>query len=303
MNLDVLKSFAAIAESGSLNKAAERMRVSQSTLTRQMQSLEQEIGGRLLERSHGGVALTAAGQVLLGRAMPVWEELEAAFGEVRKIARGQTASLRIGYMMSAAADYLGPALAAVRAAHPEVSVKLVDLSPGEQIAALRRGDIEVALVGNVDASLGREFYVKRIARLPVVVALPAEHALAARDAIRLTDLRREQFVGAKDADLPGFNQWVMQLCRRAKFRPKFVENAESLTHALSLLVAENAVTLLPGFAHKFPAPGIVCRPLDEAAARWDLQVAWQRGQMTRPVGALVDALARAGTANPPRKRA
>lgn len=49
MNLDVLKSFAAIADSGSLNKAAERMRVSQSTLTRQMQSLEQEIGGRLLE--------------------------------------------------------------------------------------------------------------------------------------------------------------------------------------------------------------------------------------------------------------
>src|SRR3569833_2405404 len=116
------------------------MRVAQSTLTRQMQSLEQEIGGRMLERSHGGVALTAAGQALLGRGIPALANLEAALGEVRKLARGQTASLRIGYIMSAAPEYLGPALATVRAVHPEVKVKLIDLSPGEQIAALRRGE-------------------------------------------------------------------------------------------------------------------------------------------------------------------
>jgi DNA-binding transcriptional LysR family regulator len=300
LQLDVLKSFAAIADSGSLNKAAERLRVSQSTLTRQMQSLEQEIGGRLLERSHGGVALTAAGQALLGRAIPAVADLEAALGEVRKIARGQTAALRIGYIMSAATEYLGPALATVRAAHPEVKVKLVDLSPGEQIAALRRGDIDVALVGNVDASLAREFYVKRIVALPVVAAFPAQHRLATQEVVHLSDLRGEQFVGAKDEDLPGYNQWIIQLCRRARFRPKFVENADGVTHALSLLVAENAVALLPGFAHKIPAPGVTCRPLDEAAARWDLQVAWQRGQMTRPVRALVDALSR--TAEASRKR-
>ena len=64
VNVDVLKSFAAIAASGSLSKTAEQMRVSQSTVTRQVQSLEQEIGGRLFERSHSGVALTAAGQAL-----------------------------------------------------------------------------------------------------------------------------------------------------------------------------------------------------------------------------------------------
>lgn len=297
MHLDVLRSFAAVAQSGSLNKAAERLRVSQSTLTRQMQSLEQEIGGRLFERSHGGVALTAAGQALLDRAMPLLEKLDATIGEVRRIARGQTDSLRIGYIMSAATDYLGPALASCRAIHPEVKVKLVDLSPGEQIAALRRGDIDVALVGNTDASLAREFYVKRITPLPVVVALAAQNPLADRSAVKLTDLRREQFVGAKDEDMPGFNQWVIQLCRRAKFRPRFVENADSLTHALSLVVAENAVTLLPGFANKIPAPGVIFRPLDDAAAKWDLQVAWQRGQMTQPVRALIEALSRTAQAS------
>jgi DNA-binding transcriptional LysR family regulator len=65
VNLDVLRSFFAICDFGSLSKAAEQLHVSQSTLTRQMQALEAEIGGQLLERGHRGVALTAAGHALL----------------------------------------------------------------------------------------------------------------------------------------------------------------------------------------------------------------------------------------------
>jgi len=122
------------------------------------------------------------------------------------------------------------------------------------------------------------------------VAMPQAHALANRDAVRLSELRGQVFVGARDEDLPGYNRWIVQLCRRARFRPNFVDDADSLTHALSLLVAENAVTLLPDLVSKTPAPGVTCRPLDERTARWDLQVAWQRGSMTPPVRALVDAL-------------
>ena len=290
LNIDTLRSFAAIAATGSLSKTAERMRVSQSTLTRQVQLLEQEMGGKLFERSHSGVALTAAGHTLFDAISTLIPQLDAAVAETRKRARGQSGSLRIGYIMSAAADYLNPALAAVRSEHPEVKVKLVDMSPGEQVAALRRGDLDVALVGNVDASLAREFYVKRLVSLRVVVAMPQAHALANRDAVRLSELRGQVFVGARDEDLPGYNRWIVQLCRRARFRPNFVDDADSLTHALSLLVAENAVTLLPDLVSKTPAPGVTCRPLDERTARWDLQVAWQRGSMTPPVRALVDAL-------------
>lgn len=287
---------------GSLSKTAEKMRVSQSTLTRQVQLLEHEIGGKLFERSHSGVALTAAGHTLFESISRLLPQLDAAVAEARKRARGQSRLLRIGYIMSAAADYLNPALAAVRSEHPDVKVKLVDMSPGEQVTALRRGDLDVALVGNVDSSLAREFYVKRLVSLPVVVALPHGHPLSDREAVRLSDLRSELFVGAKDEDLPGYNRWIVQLCRRARFRPKFVEDAESLTHALSLLVAENAVTLLPDLVSKAAAPGVTCRPLDERAARWDLQVAWQRGQMTQGVRALVDALSKTATTSRVRSR-
>lgn len=292
MNLDLLRSFFAIAEFGSLSKAAEQLHVSQSTLTRQVQALETEIGGQLLERGHSGVALTAAGHLLLEGMRPVVARADIVISEARKLALGQSASLRIGYLMSAAADYLNPALAALRRAHPETKVRLVDLAPGEQIAALRRGELDVILLGNTNPAVAREFFVRRIATLPVVVALPETHALAAGEDIALADLRRELFVGAHPEDVPGFNSWLIQLGRRAKFRPKIVENADGLTHTLSLLVAENAVTLLPGLVAKLKAPGVTFRPLRAPLVKWELQVAWQRGKITEPVRDLVHFLTR-----------
>lgn len=290
MNLDLLRSFFAICEFGSLSKAAEQLHVSQSTLTRQVQALETEIGGKLFERGHGGVALTAAGHALLEGMQPVVARADVVISQARKVARGQSASLRIGYLMSAASEYLNPALAALRRSHPETKVRLVDLSPGDQITALRRGELDVVVLGNINAAIAREFFVRRIATLPVVVALPETHALAVQDDIALADLRREVFVGANPADIPAFNPWLIQLCRRARFRPKIVENANGLTQTLSLLVAENAVTLLPGLVSKFKVPGVTFRPLSTPAVKWELQVAWQRGKIAESVRELVDLL-------------
>jgi DNA-binding transcriptional LysR family regulator len=290
VNLDLLRSFFAISEFGSLSKAAEQLHVSQSTLTRQMQTLETEIGGQLLERGPSGVALTAAGHALLEGMRPVVARADIVVSETRKLALGQSSSLRIGYLMSAAGEYLNPALGALRRSHPETKVVLVDLSPGEQIAALRRGELDAVILGNINAAIAREFFVRRIATLPVLVALPEAHDLATHEEIALSELRHELFVGANPADIPGFNPWLIQLCRRARFRPKIVENADSLTHTLSLLVAENAVTLLPALVAKFKVPGVTFRPLGSPVVKWDLQVAWQRGRIAEPVRALVNLL-------------
>lgn len=294
MNLDLLRSFFAIVECGSLNKAADRQRVSQSTLTRQMQALEQEVGGALLERGPGGVELTGAGHALLEGMRPLLAEFDAALAAVRRQARGQSAELRVGYLMSAAMDYLNPALGALRKAHPEVKVKMRDLSPGEQIAALRAGELDVALLGQAGTLLKTEFYVKTLAVLPVLAALPEDHALAKRKTVKLADLRGELFVGAPDEDLPGHNQWVARLCRRAGFRARFVQDADSLTHGLSVVVTEGAVALMPGHTASMQAPGVVLKPLQDAAAKWELMVAWQRGKASPALKALVDALPVAG---------
>ena len=290
LNLDLLRSFFAVAEHGSLSKAADRLRLSQSTLTRQMHTLEHELGGRLLERSSTGVALTASGNALSEHVRPALEALDTALGEVRRLARGQSSQLRIGYLLSAVPDYLTPALIALRKEHPEVKLKLLDLSPGEQITALRKGEIDLALLGCAGSFLSREFYVRKIAALPIYAALPENHPLAEKSSLRLADLRGEMFVGAGDDDMPGHNRWIAQIFKRAGFRPRFVADAESLTHGFTLVVGENAVALVPQYSTKTHAPGVVFRPIADSMVKWDLLVAWQRGKISAPMRSVLDRL-------------
>jgi len=80
------------------------------------------------------------------------------------------------------------------------------------------------------------------------------HPLATHSSIRLRELRNEDFIGAHEADMPGHNQWIIKLCRRARFRPRFVENAESLSQSLSIVVSEGAIALVSEHVKKMPFP-------------------------------------------------
>ncbi len=285
-----LKAFLVSMEEGSLNRAAARLHMSQSTLTRQMQSLEAEIGGRLFERTTSGVRPTDAGYALATSLPGVLAGYDAAMAEARRLVRGQRELIRIGYLGSAAQTFLNPALAELRRSHPEVRIKLLDLSPGQQITALRRGEIDLALIGQEGALISREFYTRKLVTIPVVAVLPADHPLASRRSIALKELCDEHFVSAPEADLPGRDRWVIQLCRRAGFRPRFAQQADGVAHMFTLVSGEGVVALAPEYLRSFPAGGVAMVRLSDSGATWDFLVAWQRGRLSAAIRALLDAL-------------
>jgi DNA-binding transcriptional LysR family regulator len=259
-----------------------------------MQGLEHELGGPLLERSATGVRPTAAGNALAKRMRGVIADYDAAIAEAQQIALGQSEQLRVGYLFSSAQSYLHPALASLRRTHPEVKVKLLDLSPGEQITALRRGEIDLAVIGQEGCVLAREFYTKKIATLRLLAVLPADHPLVARGPVKLADLREMQFIPAPEAEVPGRNRWVVQLCREAGFRPKFGQEGESLSHAMAQVVSDGAVLLAPEYLRDFPAPAVAMVPVSDPHATWEFLIVWQRGRAGAALRALIDALAKIG---------
>src|SRR5215470_9082784 len=286
-----LRAFLVALEEGSLNRAALRLRMSQSALSRQMQVLENEIGGALLERTAAGIRPTDAGYALAKSLPRVLEDYDAAIEEARRLARGQRDLIRLGYLGSAAQMFLDPALSAMRRSHPEIKVKLLDLSPGEQIAALRKGEIDLALIGQEGALLSTEFYTQKLTTLPLVAVMPADHPLASKRQISLKELRDERFISATEEDLPGRNRWITQLCRRAGFRPKFVQEAVSVSNMFTLIVSEGAVALIPSYLKHFPVAGVAMVELLDRKATWDFLVVWQRGRTGEPLRELLDALA------------
>ena len=286
-----LRFFLAVVGEGSLSRAALRLRMSQPALSRQMQALENEVGGRLFERSASGISLTGAGHGFAARVRRLLADYEAAATEVRRVARGEQTELRIGYLASAAQGFLHPALAALRRRHPEVKTTLLDLSPGEQITALQQGKIDVALIGQEGSVAARDFYTHRLATLSVLAVLPADHRLAARKRVRLAELRDEHFVSVPDDQMPGRDCWITKLCRQAGgFTPKFIQPGDSVAHLFSLVTSEGAVALVPAYLRDFPAAGVKMIPVADASATWDFLVVWQRGRTAGPVRSLVEAL-------------
>jgi DNA-binding transcriptional LysR family regulator len=283
--------FLVALEEGSLNRAAARMRLSQSALSRQMQNLETEIGGPLLERTTSGVRATAAGHALAASLPAVLTQVDAALAEARRLARGQLAILRVGYLGSATQPFLNPSLAALRRSHPEVKVKLLDLSPGEQIAALRKGEIDLAVTGQEGGLASHEFFTRKLAVMDVVAVLPNDHPLARRRSLPLSALQGERFVSAPEEDLPGRDRWVLQLCRRAGFRPRFMQTGESINEMFSLVSGEGMVALAPGYLRSLSIAGVATVPLSDPGATWDFLIVWQRGRTSDSLQALLKALA------------
>ena len=290
--LELFRSFLTVLSEGSLNRAAAVLHITQPSLTRQMQSLEAHLGAPLLERQTRGVKPTALGNALVQEMQPVLERYDLALAELRRQARGQVLDLRIGYLGSAAQAYLNPALVALRGEHPTARIRLFDQSPGEQISALRCGEIDLALIGQEGSQLSHDFYTRRLATLGVCAVLASDHPLAQRSEIHAGDLEREALIAAPEAEVPGRNQWITKLCRRAGFRPRFVGEAATVAEAITRVAAEGAVLLLPAYLTHPPSAGVVLVPLTDAWARWDLLLLRQRGRASALVKSMENHLAR-----------
>lgn len=289
--LTQIRSFLAVAEEGSLHRAAARLRMSQSALSRQMQALEHELGGRLLERASTGVQLTAGGHALAAKMGATLAGYDRTMMEVRRLLRGESDLVRIGYLPSAAREYLDQALKRVRLSHPKTKLKLLDQSPGEQIIALRAGTIDIGLTDQSGELLARDFYARKLADLPSCVALPEQHPLARQKQVRLAQLSNDVFVSGAEDQVPGINRRIKAYCwKYGKFRPKFVGPAQNLAETFEIVANESAVTILPAFMRHHVIHGVVILPLADAEVTWQLLVVWQRGKTSGALRALLDAL-------------
>jgi DNA-binding transcriptional LysR family regulator len=291
--LEKLRLFLVVLEEGSLRRAAERLHISQSAITRQLQLLEHDLGGRVLERTSAGVRPTNGGHALAEKAKTLLADYDSTMADVRRLVRGESDRLRIGYVASAVQEYLGPALAALRRTTPKVKVKMLDLTPAEQIIALRRGEIDLALTAEGVDLLSRDFYTHKLATVPSLVALPVDHPLASQSRVSIFELKDESFISAPDNIAPGYDQKVIQFCRRfGKFRPRFISigPAMSLAEGLVMAANEGAISLNPAYISHLSVPNVVMVPIADSGATWDLFIVWQRGKAASPLRTLLNAL-------------
>ena len=294
MELRHLRYFVAVAEESHFGRAARRLAIAQPPLTRQIQALEAELGFRLFDRSRRRIELTAGGEVLLARARQVFDVLDAAVREARRASRGEVGRLAVGYPTSVTYSGLTDLLRAFRERSPAVELQLREMAPQEQVVALKERRIDVGFIrGELDDPT---LACEPVRTEPLVVALPADHRLAAREGpLALRELAREAFVSFPRARGPSFFDFLTRLCHDAGFTPNIVQEALQLD-MISLVAAGFGVALVPASLEAALREGVAFRPL-ERAPLGPLLAGWRREEGSPVVRDFLD-VARAAFASP-----
>jgi len=272
-----LRYFLIVAETLNISEASRRLRVAQPSLSRQIRDLEFEIGHPLFDRVKGRLSLTATGKALRKGAARVVVHAEAALANARKAGTRPTAELRVGYYGTMWATLVASALRQFRLLYPKAVVSFSELTPAQIVEELKKGSLDIAVLGHLTEQLSRDCLVVKIASVEALIAVSAQNPLGKRRKLSLVELRDQTFFSYAPTYAPGRDASFLKACRVAGFKPKLVCEAKGLP-ALLLTVAENrGVALVSPFAPQAPHPGVVFAQLRPPGVTFDLCVANRRG--------------------------
>lgn len=284
MELRHLRYFVAVADELNFTKAAEKLRLAQPSLTRQIHNLEDELGVRLLNRTKNRVSLTEEGRSFLIDARRLVEQSVASVEAVQRLSRGESSLLNLGYLSKFNFDLLPAPLAKFALLCPGTAVNLFDMVPAEQLRALQMRTIDLGFVGirpppSYKGVEGLNW--ERTSRHELVVVLPARHPLAKKSSIALKDLEQSFFVSMSEATHPGSLQWLRGFCQKeAGFNPKVLQDVETEADLLFLVSKGLGVTLARTQIRSLEHSGVVFRPLANRVFA-DYWIAWQEGNRSK----------------------
>lgn len=239
-----LRVFQQVARHGSLAGAARALSYTQPAVAHHVTELEREMGTALVMRHGRGVRLTEAGEALAAHADAVLSRLAAAHEEVAAIAGLRAGRVRIAAYPTAAATLVPPALAALRADHPAIEASLLDMEPPEAIAALRAGDVDLAITFRYPDSHPDpepDLVATTVADDPVDIVVAAGHGAAQASSHRLRDLADETWVAGCDR----CRAHLVATCERAGFSPRIAFTTDELLTQQALVAAGLAVAAMP----------------------------------------------------------
>ena len=273
MELRHLRYFVAVAEEGSLTVAAEkRLHTAQPSLSRQIRDLEYEVGVALLSRSVHGVELTPAGRAFLDHARLALTQAEAAAEAARRVAQPAKPVFAMGFLTGQEVDWLPKATKVLREELLNIEIKVSSDHSVTLADDLQRGRLDIAFMRR-EPKPDLEF--RLVAREPLVVVLPSDHRLAAREAVDPHDLVGETFIGI--SEVPRVLRAVIgDYFKRAGIDIVPSLEIDNYAMAISLVASTRGIALLPASAENFVPWSVVTRPIAGDAPTIDVVVGYHK---------------------------
>jgi DNA-binding transcriptional LysR family regulator len=272
MEFRPLRAFVEVVRQGGFSQAAKVVFATQSTVSKAVKQLEEEIGVPLLDRIGHRSVLTVTGEVVYRHAIKMLaqrDDLVAELDELRGLKRG---TLRLG-LPALSSNTFAPLFAVYRERYPGVDIRLTEHGSERLEQILRSGEIDVA------ASLlpvSDDFEWQEVQREPLMVLVPSGHAVAQKKSIDLLGLKDLPFLLFE----PGFalNRIILDACRQRGFEPTVAARSSQVDFVVELVATGLGIAFLPrSMAEKRKHPSVCHVPLREAKTEWQMVMIWRRG--------------------------
>jgi LysR family hydrogen peroxide-inducible transcriptional activator len=282
MNLKDLKYLVALADTGHFGKAAERTFVSQPTLSAQLKKLEEYLGVKLVERQPKNVQLTDVGRQVVVRARRILDDSDEIIALARHNTDPFAGKLKVGFIPTIGPYLLPRVMQKLRKGLPQLGLMLYEHQTEPLLKRLKDGEIDLAVLALPIAQEGlatRELYAEAF-----TVALPPQHPLAAKTAIRVQDLKGQTLLLLEDGHC--LRDQALEVCSRIEIREAEDFRATSLETLRQMVVAGLGLTLLPETAVESPfgsQRGLVIRPFAKPAPTRTVGAVWRKTSTRLPV--------------------
>ncbi len=275
-----LQILRTLSERGTVTATAQTLQMTPSAVSQQLSNLAKQLGVPLLEAHGRRVRLTDAAHLVLRHAEAVFAQLERADAELTAYVQGEAGEVRVGAFSTAVPALVVPAVRALRAAAPGISVRVRETEAAQAYELLAAGEVDIALSLAVQAPAAVDgdarFARESLLADPLDVALPGDHRLASEAGLRLADLTGEPWI------FGGSGPWseiTRAACEGAGFTPEQAHSASGWTSILAMVEAGMGVALVPRMA-TVRRDGVVMRELAEDHPTRHVIAAVRRGAAT-----------------------
>ncbi|MFE9046263.1 LysR substrate-binding domain-containing protein [Streptomyces sp. NPDC007818] len=247
LDLNKLEHLIAVAEEGSITRAAARLHLSQQALSASIRVLEREVGVPLLDRTATGVSLLPAGAALLEDARALRGAARSALHRARRIGRGEKEVLRLGHTPAVTGEEIITLLRQVGAAHPHMATDVNQRYPHELTDALLAGDLDIGLCRAMTPPHG--LARTTLAHQPLSIAVAADHPLATRTSVALSELIGQHFIVWGQPGHSAYTDLLINYCHAAGFEPRIERTPRQGTPPATAVIGTDRlafVTTPPG---------------------------------------------------------
>lgn len=277
MELRRLRLFLAAAQHSSFRLAANDLDIAQSVLSRQIATLEDELGVDLFERRYTGARLTEAGHSFFADASRILADLERARVTVTSVAIGNGGRLRVALCEDATTPTFARILSAHRERCPGVVLDLFEMPSVMQSAALRRNEVDIGLLLPPVQAVGIQ--LDELWHEDWLVAMPSGHRLADMRTVPVSELAGENFITAHPEFGPGCHGQCQQMFLATGIQPRIIARAFRRVTMAMLVHSGAGVTLLPSSFDGLAMDGIELRPLLSGRHQMHVAAAYLEGDV------------------------